>query len=254
MTRLVRRNYGSGHAYTVDGAPCVGVTTAIGKGVPKPALVNWAAGLVAEAAVEQRDQWESLTPYKAVTWLRNVPNQRRDAMAVRGNQVHAIAQQLMDGKEVDVAEELAGHVDACIRFLTDFAVDVELMETPVAHTGAVSGVPIVYAGTLDLIVTIGGTRWLLDWKTGKGVYGDVALQLAAYRYCDLALVNGAEVALPFVERTGVVHLRADGYDLYPVEAGQQQWRDFLAAVRVARFCDGSRELVGSSLHPEGLAS
>ena len=35
-----------------------------------------------------------------------------------------------------------------------------------------------YAGTLDLIATLrdGRKRWLLDLKTSKGVYGDMALQ------------------------------------------------------------------------------
>jgi len=246
--RLQRRNYGNGHGYRLDGEDVVGVTTAISKGVPKQ-LTNWAAKLVAVAAVEQRDQWEQLGTYEAVEWLRQRPYAKRDTAAVKGTKVHALAKLLLDGKEVDVPDELTGYVDACIAFLTDFAVDEVVAEVPVAHTGA-DGVPVLYAGTLDLLCVIGSTAWLIDWKTGADVYGESALQLAAYRYCDLALVGGVDQPMPAVDRCGVVHLRSDGYELRPVEAGQLQWRAFLHAVHVARFCETSRELVGEALQPE----
>jgi len=55
-----------------------------------------------------------------------------------------------------------------------------------------------YAGSLDAILKIGGTKLLTDYKTrrepldSKGnaqrPYGETALQLAAYRYTELAAV------------------------------------------------------------------
>lgn len=256
MSRLTRRDYGGGgHSYTIDGEPAIGVTTAINKGVPKPALVNWAATLVAEAAVDQRDEWESKTPFQAVEWLRRRPNERRDSLSVRGVQIHSHAQRLMAGEDVDVPEEHIGHVDACIAFLEDFQVEYQYSEVNVFHVGVRKQAPaIYYAGTADLIALIDNVTWLLDFKTGKGVYGDTALQLAAYRYADFMVYNGNDVPMADIERTGVVHLRADGYDLYPIEAGEAQWRSFLHAVYVAQFCDGSGALVGSPLRPERAAS
>lgn len=41
MTTIARRNHGRNHSYTVDGQKVPGVTTIIGNGLPKPALVAW---------------------------------------------------------------------------------------------------------------------------------------------------------------------------------------------------------------------
>ena len=39
-----RVSHGKGHSYFLDGAKEIGVTTALGEGFPKPALINWAQG------------------------------------------------------------------------------------------------------------------------------------------------------------------------------------------------------------------
>ena len=53
--RVRRRNHGRGHSYQIDGDKVIGVTTAIGNGLPKPALTRWAAREVASFVVDNKD-------------------------------------------------------------------------------------------------------------------------------------------------------------------------------------------------------
>jgi hypothetical protein len=43
--------------------------------------------------------------------------------------------------------------------------------------------------------------------------------------------------MPAVDRCGVVWLRADGYDLVPVQAGEDEFRVFLYALAIAKWRD-----------------
>jgi len=164
--------------------------------------------------------------------------------------VHALAEKLALGEEITVPEELRGHVESYVRFLDEWDVQPVLAEAViVSHKHG-------YAGTLDLIADLahpfraGATqRWLLDVKTSRsGVFGETALQLAGYRYADRYVDDqGEEQPVPTVERTGVIHVRADGYSLVPVEAGHVQFRSLLYAQQIKAFCDEARDLVGEAL-------
>lgn len=246
-----RRNHGRGHSYLdANGARVPGVTTIIGDGVPKPALVNWAANTTAEYAVDHWEDLSSMTPSARLKELTRARYADRDAAANRGTKVHALAEQLTAGKAVIVPDELRGHVESYVRFLDEWDAAPVLSETAV--WSSTHG----YAGTLDLIADIThphmpgrSMRALLDIKTSRsGVFGETALQLAAYRYADGYLDDdGAEQPMPEVEFTGVVHVRADGYSLVPVTAGPAQFRSFLYAQQVKAFCDDASELVGEEL-------
>ena len=247
-----RRNYGKGHSYIdAAGRKVPGVTTIIGDGVPKPALINWAANTTAAYAV---DHWDELTETAPSARLKKLQDSRyadRDAAANRGIQVHKLAEKLVAGQEVEVPDELAGHVEAYVKFLDDWDVQALLSEfVVVSHRHG-------YAGTGDLIADLrhpeqpGATvRWLLDVKTSRsGVFGETGLQLAGYRYADVYMDGQTEHPMPTVDRTGVVHVRSNGYDLVPVEAGPDVHRSLLYVQQVKRFVDQARELVGDALLP-----
>ena len=243
-----RVNRGRNHSY-VDadtGRRIPGVTTILGDGLPKPALINWAANATAEAAIDRWDEFAKLAPSARLKALQGARYADRDAAANRGTKVHALAEMLIAGERVTIPDGLEGHVRSYVQFLDDFDVQPVLTESLVASTEH------DYCGTLDLIADLldpdepeQTTRWLLDIKTSRsGVFGETALQLAAYRYADFYVDGDAELELPEVDRTGVVHVRADGYDLVPVEAGELQFRQFLYVRQVADFAATARELVG----------
>lgn len=253
----VRRKAAGRNHYYVDGNDrrMPGVTTILGNGMPKKALINWAANATADAAVNGWDELAELPVATRLDRLKKARYDDRDAAARRGTEVHGIAEQLVKGERVTVPEELRGHVEAYVKFLDDWDVEPVLVEFVVASYR------YGYAGTCDLIADLTMldgqvVRWLLDIKTTRsGVYGETALQLAAYRYADVHLADdGTERPVPVVERTGVVHVRADGYSLIPVTAGEQQLTDFRYVQQVARFDDESRGLIGDELtppHPDG---
>jgi len=247
-----RRDYGRGHAYYLDGRKLDGVTTILGKGLPKPALVNWAAKAAAALAVDEWDRLAELPPSERLKLIADAPNAARDKAGIRGTRVHALADRLARGEEVAVPEDLAGHVESCVKFLDDWEPRTILTEAPVYHE------KYLYAGTLDLIAEMDGRRWLLDFKTAKGgAYGDTAFQLAAYRYAthylgyasDRKGTAGVELPMIQVGMCGVIWLRADGYDLYPYHADEGVFRQFLYVQQCARAAEDCRDYRGDALTP-----
>lgn len=250
MPTLKRVDSGRNHWYKLDGKKCDGVTTIISDGVPKPALPNWAAREVATFAVDHLDTIGNLEREAAIDLMKGAPWRDRDAAARRGTEVHKKAEELIAGGEVEVPVELTGHVDAYLQFLEDWQPTDELVELTVWHEKH------KYAGTLDMIATLrDGKRWLLDIKTTRsGIFGEVALQLAAYRNATHCLIDGEDAPMPQVDCAGAIWVRSDGYDLYPVETGQDVFRSFLYAQQVAKFQKfTSKEVVGDSLTPERAA-
>jgi hypothetical protein len=245
-----RRNYGRGHGYIdANGAKVPGVTSIISDGVPKPALVNWAADTTADYAV---DHWDELTGMAASARLKALKSARyadRDTAANKGTRVHSLAEKLVKGEQVDVPDELAGHVESYVRFLDDFNVQ------PLVVEGVVMSHKHGYAGTLDLIADldmpgVSTVRALLDVKTSRsGIFGETALQLAGYRYADVYLNGNDETQMFEVQWTGAVHVRSDGYSLVPVEAGPAQHRALLYVQQVAAFVADARSLVGDAIDP-----
>jgi uncharacterized protein YecE (DUF72 family) len=104
-----------------------------------------------------------------------------------------------------------------------------------------------YAGTLDAIVEIDGKRYVMDYKTGKSVWPEVALQLAAYRYAEfIGRADGREDRLPHCNRGLVLHLRPDKYELVPVQVDGTVFDAFLSALDVHRWMkDVSKYVIGT---------
>jgi hypothetical protein len=245
VTGFTRRNYGRGHAYYLDGQKLEGVTTILNKGLPKPALVQWAANCAADLACDQWDTLAGLPLSERRKRLAKAPDAARNAAAAKGTRIHALADKLAKGEEVAVPEELAGHVESCVRFLDEHDVVTVHTERPVYHE------KYLYAGTFDLLAMLGSKTWLLDFKTsGSGAYGDTAFQLAAYRYATHFLAPDDEARLmPLVDGCGVVWLRADGYDLYPYHADAGVFRQFLYIQQTARAAEECRDYKGDALVP-----
>lgn len=226
------------HRYRLDGHPVPGVTTLIGKGLPKPAIPYWAAKTVAEWVADNPDLTEDLKRMggrgPAVAFLKEIPWQKRDEAAIRGTDVHKLGERLIHGEEVDVPEHLAPRVAGYVEWL-----DARQPE-PLLTEAACASRQWQYAGTFDLLAHMDGQTWLLDLKTSSGVYGDMALQLAAYAHAEFYLdVDGAEQPMPTVDRLGIVHITEYGTTLHevPAEHNEAAWKDFLHVSWVGRAGD-----------------
>jgi hypothetical protein len=249
-----------GHSYKLDGQPIDGVTTLIGDGMRKKALENWAGNETAAYAV---NHWEELSVLPVAARLEKLKKARfevRDNAARKGTEVHRLAEQIIAGVEVDVPEELAGHVRSAVAFLDEWQIRPVLTETKVwSEKGR-------YGGTLDMVVTsdlMPGVVALADWKTSRsGIYGETALQLSAYENAD-CYIGDDGLDHPMSE-LGInacwgVWIRSDGYSVYPMERGEQVFRTFQFVATVARRTEGpSRpldQLKGEELYrPAGAAA
>lgn len=264
---------GRGHRYELDGDRADGVTTIISNGVPKPALVAWAAGTVGEFVADrlqlvdghviaddvladlrkigiERDRPippTGLPRVKIADGFKGLPYYERDLAGGRGTEVHALAHRLAQGEEVQVPEELTGHVDAYLKFRDEWQPAEELLERTVINRRH------GYMGTFDLACYLEADPelgfCLIDLKTNRsGPFGEVGLQCAGYRYADTYLDDdGVEQPMPTIDSCLALWLRADGYDLYPIQAGEAELRVWLYAREVARFCERSRDIKGAAL-------
>lgn len=248
---ITRRETARGHYYRdAAGQRVTGVTTWIGDGVPKPALINWASNVTAEYAVDHWEELASMPPAQRLKTLQGAKYAEKDRAAKRGTEVHHIAENLVAGKAVEVPEELAGHAEAYARFLDEFRVEPVLVEFSCVSYR------LGYAGTADLVADMvlspgaDPVRVLADIKTSRsGIFGETALQLAAYRYADKWLDDGQEMdPLPVAHCVGI-HVRGDGYDVVPLDVDEQQHRAFWHAQKVAEWSRSSRDLVGSPITP-----
>lgn len=245
------RNGKKSHYYKLDGKRAIGVTTAL-NGIPKGALVPWAARRVAEFAVDNYDLFGRMLDAAGrgptVKYLTDVPPQERDDAAARGTEVHALAEAYVHGDEIEVPEELMPYVRAYAQYVADFnpvPLHTELVVASYTHG---------YAGTLDSIENIPGYGCcLVDWKTSRRIYGEYALQIAAYRYADVYLSkDGTEHPVPSVDKTFILHIQPDEYDLVEVRADQQAFEKFLTALDNYRQnvqSDKLRKLVGDPVKP-----
>ena len=234
-TRLVRRDHGRGHSYRLDDLKVDGVTTAISRGFPVN-LKQWGADAAANYAIEH---WDELTDLGLAQRLDRMRYAHRDLLAgaaLRGTEIHALGERIVHGEAIEVPDDHRGPVEAYARFLDTWEIEPVATETPLANT------EWGYAGTADLWCRIGvhdGALALVDLKTGRSVYESTALQLAAYRRANLWQPEpGVENdEIPVVSEVYVAHVLPDDCQLVPVEAGPDEFREFLYVLQTARWID-----------------
>ena len=249
--------YPKSHRYRLDGAWVPGVTTLIGKGLPKPALPYWSAKTVAEWVADNPDLTEDLKRMggrgPAVAFLKELPWQKRDEAAIRGTDVHALAERLVHGDEVEVPEHLAAHVQGYVDWLDKFSPQALLTERACASR------KWGYAGTFDAILTfesgpLAGKTVLADWKTSSGVYGETALQTAAYARAEFYVDDeGSEAGMPHIDATGVLHVQEHGSEFYVLNdsptAIDEAFKVFTHIAYVAKRTDWIKDRIGEPICP-----
>ena len=189
------------------------VTSAM-KSLAKPFLIGWAAKMSAECAVEDHAiiaaMLEKGDKVAALNHIKQARYRDSGGKADRGTIVHAAIEAYVAGKTVDpevVQAELDEKnvparlhkatfkmIDGGMEFLFDTEPEIIWSESTVySRTHE-------YAGTADLIarVKIGRStlRAVIDVKTGKSIYNEVAMQLTAYGRADfVGLDDGTEELL-----------------------------------------------------------
>lgn len=247
-----RINRGRGHSYLLDGERVPGVTTILRAYPKQDPLTSWVARSVSDHATDNWETLATLPPSERNAILRNVRFDLLRVAAERGTHIHDLARRYFQGEEIVTTEADDPFAEAIERFGREWEPFVEYVEAVIVHR------TLRYMGTLDLLATIHGERWLLDWKTtASGIWPDNALQLTAYRYAEFIVGDGNQLEpMPRVDRTGCVWLRDDGsYDLVPTESGPYEFATFMRLIPIAQFVQQPREAtVGEALRPPEVTS
>jgi len=240
------------HRYTMDGKHVQGVTTILSAAIPKPALPKWAAKSVAEWIADNPEgllNLQGMGRGPMIEALKNVPWQERDEAAIRGTDVHAIAEKLIHGETIDVPNHLLSRVEGLAKLLDDFHISPILTEVSVGNRA------LWYAGRLDTISTMNGENWLLDFKTSKGVYGETGLQTAAYAGCEFYVNDNEwdiELPLPEIHRIGVIHITDEGSTLHELGDIKENFKIFRHVHYLASKQEYIKNLVTAPLTPEEI--
>jgi hypothetical protein len=210
----------------------VSVTTIIGQGIPKPGLNIWQKRRVAEIAAENREHLVTLDYTAARQWILDKAAVSNDGAAVLGSSVHNMLDDLVSGHN---GGRLPDHIEET--FLKSFdrfrnKYKPEYIETEATVFSRQHG----YAGKLDFIAIIEGKTYLGDYKTGKSVWPESALQVAAYRHADfIGRPDGTEDPLPVCDGGVILHLRPTGFKVHEVDTGPETFDTFLSALDIFRW-------------------
>lgn len=194
-------------------------------------LHNWAISKVVDRAV---DEWRDIgaelqkADPAAVQLvkhrLRKAATDERDAAAARGTAVHDAA---ATGKALgDVAPEVAPRLRQYLDWLRQSQAEVLAAEFQCWNLS------VGYAGTADLLCRFpDGSIWVVDLKTGKGIYGEYALQLMAYLMAEFVGedddINAVTTDLLRQARgVAVLHLADDHWEFVSLRADGETWTAF----------------------------
>lgn len=212
--------------YTWQGTEYPSVTSVL-RVINKPMLVPWAAKMVAERAVSVAPQLARMVeedPEDTLRFLKNAHYRRSNSAANLGTMIHEALEAWADGSEAPlVTDEMKPYLRGARMFFDDY--QPEFVHSEATFYSDTYN----YAGTADFIARIHGEVVLGDYKTGKGVYPEVALQLAAYAHADFIVADDKAISIPAIEAGAAVHIQKDSYRYIPVRIDQKVYDAFLAA-------------------------
>lgn len=210
---------------------------------------------LASLIASDEDSWNVM----AYDQIRNASNRTRDAAGADGSMAHKMIEAYIlatsEGSKFDWDSALE-HVNANSNvnqviarfreFEEEWEPEYEATELTVFNPTA------GYAGNLDFIAKIpalGEGLTLGDFKTGRGVFPETSMQMAAYRHAEFAEIRGGKMSVPMpkTERAVVVHLRPDDpgsyegkhpksyYEVVPMQTDEAVFDMFRYVTQVAWF-------------------
>jgi hypothetical protein len=209
-------------------------------------LIRWQARLVAESAIASLDELRSLDPEAAKKHLLALADASKDTKAGIGTHVHRYAEAIAKGNvpkaETPEAVPYLRHFDSFIYDVQPEFLGVELPVYNRTHG---------YAGTADMFAVIDGKAAVVDIKTGKSIWPEVALQLAAYARSEFCVRGGVEEPSPVVQHGYVLHIGESGYELRRCDIGDSTFSAFVAMLDSYRWLAEESSYVIGALVREG---
>jgi hypothetical protein len=216
-----------------------GVTSIVGM-LPKPFLQFWNAKMVAELAVDSIDfvaRMAERDRQGAVDYLKGAARRYTSMRADVGSKAHDLFERMMRGEYVGrVHPDLEPYRANFAEFMRE--VNPELVRAEDIAWSEKHG----YAGSFDAILRVwlgedgkptpdrSGTPHLLivDWKTSKDTYADVALQMSAYANAETVIdPDGNTEPMPEFDGAAVLHITPDQWAFKPVRIDPDVFEFFL---------------------------
>ena len=197
----------------------------------KPYLQTWYAKRAAEDAVQVNVTHPGLMeskPIEAIKWITNAASRTSNNAAEIGDKVHNAAEMLARGEEPEITPEIAPFIKNWNKFVKDNNPEFLHLEATAYGKTSSNGQTKGFAGTADFIATINGKTYIGDYKTGKGIHTEAALQLSALAHADELFDEATETMLPMPKIDGclVVHITASGYALHIINDMETPWDAF----------------------------
>lgn len=256
MVQTVKR--GGSRFYVDPVKPLVtvpGVTSIISM-LPKPFLQFWAAKMAAELAVDSIDMIKPMAERDrqgAVDYVKGAATRYTKTRAEVGSEAHDLFERMIRGERITRVkpdlEPYRRHFAEFLEVVRPELISAEDVMWSDRHS---------YAGSSDAILSIKLTAdsvispfgepvtVLVDWKTSKESYPDVALQLSAYAHADrLVKSDGGSEPMPEIEMGAVLHITPDGWVFKPVVIDDNVFAVFLALRQVFDWDrTGQKEVFG----------
>lgn len=204
----------SSKAHTIyklkDSTRVPGTTTVLGV-LNKPALVAWANRLGLEGIDSSK---------------------YTDAAARIGTLAHYLVQCDFTGEKPDLSEYGKTEIDQAENALISFYEwkRAKVIE-PIENELQLVSEQYRYGGTIDCYCKIDGDIWLLDFKTGKAIYSEMLIQLAAYR--QLLNENGYPVERAKILRIG--RDETEGFEERTITDFTNHWELFSHCLEIYRL-------------------
>lgn len=144
----------------------------------------------------------------------------------RGQEVHACAALIVNGKRFENDPQIDGQVSAIRKFFK------EVQPTPLAVEQQVYSEAYMYAGTMDMLLVLNGKLTVLDYKAS--ISSSLPYQCAAYALADGRATHGVGVEI----REDGTYAMSQVYDL---KRYRQQWLALLATYNIRKQCGVKQE-------------
>lgn len=231
-----------GHKYTVDNKRVNSVTQALSI-IAKPALISWAARMAAEYFKDQVEPGKKYDEVQLMTIFENAKGAHWKKKVDAGNLgtfVHNWVEDYINGKNptIPVNKDLKKSVQKFLDWQKKHKVKFLLSEQQVYSR------KYNYTGTLDFICIIDGKMYIGDLKTSSGIYPEMLIQTAAYRFAREEEYPEEEYAGQVIVKVG----KADG-SLEVAVIRDYKWysKMFMAFVAALKLTE-SMELIKEYKH------
>lgn len=276
------RSIGTGRGYDYLGQTVPSVTTIL-NAIAKPALLHWYAKMASAEALSAiravpttrdvlarlaEEQWlahEATATHQtrhkktcdfkvdALQWLAGAPTRTRDTAGKRGTDVHEAAEKDSALDDVPVnAQKAYGSYQRWVQAFDPviLAKEFQVFNAEVGYGGSGDVIADVFMPPYDRRYTT-----VIDLKSSGSVYHETRLQLAAYRYGKLCVVDDnvdllGTAALGQIERAAILHLTDEGYTFWEVQAGPAEFDVFKNVLSTFHFLAANeRTDVGVVIQP-----